>query len=65
MSHGKFQWWSALGALLWVGGFVAAGYWFGNLPFVQRNLSSIMLAVVGLSMLPMVIGLARARLARA
>jgi membrane-associated protein len=64
MSHLKFQWWNALGALLWVGGFVLTGYFFGNLPFVQKNLSLLMLAVVLISVSPMLVGLVRARRSR-
>jgi membrane-associated protein len=64
MSQGKFQFWSALGAILWVGGFILAGYLFGNLPFVQENLSAIMVGVVLISLAPMAIGLIRAKLAR-
>jgi membrane-associated protein len=64
MSHLKFQGWNALGAFLWVGGFVLFGYVFGNLPVVQSNLSAIMLAVVLVSVLPMLFGIVRAKYLR-
>lgn len=64
MSHTKFYWWNALGAVLWVGGFILAGYYFGNLPMVRTHLSAIMLAVVGVSVLPMIWAMVRARNSR-
>lgn len=54
MSHAKFQFWSVLGGVLWVVLFVAAGYFFGNIPIVKQNLALIMLAVIVISILPMV-----------
>src|SRR5208282_4807920 len=59
MSHLKFQLWNVLGGLLWVGGFVICGYFFGNVDIVKRNLAGIMLAVVAVSLIPLVIGVVR------
>ena len=47
---------SVIGALLWVGGFVGAGFFFGNLPFVEKHFTKIVLAIVFLSLLPLVYG---------
>ena len=33
-----------------------AGYWFGNLPVVKNNLSFVILGIVGISVLPIVVG---------
>jgi membrane-associated protein len=41
-----------------------AGYWFGNLPVVKNNLSVVILAIVGVSVLPIVVGWLRQRFAR-
>jgi membrane-associated protein len=54
MSHHKFQFWSVLGGALWVVIFVALGYFFGNIPAVKNNIAVIMLAVVGISFLPLI-----------
>ncbi len=59
MSHLKFQLWNVLGAFLWVVGFIVAGYFFGNVDIVKRNLGSIMLAVVVISVIPLMIGFVR------
>ncbi len=52
MSHATFQFWSALGGVLWVVIFVALGYFFGNIPFVKTHLAFIMLGVIVVSLLP-------------
>jgi len=46
MSHAKFTFYNLLGALIWVLGLVTAGYLFGNLDWVQRNLSRIIWAMI-------------------
>lgn len=52
---------SVIGALAWVGAFVGAGYFFGNLPFVERHFTKIVLAIVVVSLLPAVYGWFEAR----
>mgnify|MGYP001119720385 CR=1 FL=1 len=41
-----------------------AGYFFGDLPFVQQNLKLLLLAIIVISVLPAVIEVVRARLKR-
>lgn len=45
MTRSRFTAYNVAGALLWVAGFVLAGYWFGNLPWVQTHLSKIIWAM--------------------
>ena len=40
-----------------------AGFFFGNLPFVKANFSIVILAIIGISVLPAVVELVRHRLA--
>ena len=42
----KRQAYNVVGGLLWVVGLLLAGYFFGNLPFVQTHLSKIIWALV-------------------
>lgn len=42
------------GALLWTVLFVGAGFFFGNLEFVQHNFTLVVLAIVAVSVLPIV-----------
>jgi len=65
MSRGKFSFYNVTGALLWVVGLVTAGYLFGNLPWVQANLSKIIWAMILLPGLVVLLGAWRARRAAA
>ena len=46
MTRRKFTLFNVAGALIWVVGLLAAGYLFGNLPWVQANLSKIIWALI-------------------
>ena len=46
MSRGKFSFYNITGGVLWVVGLVTAGYVFGNVPWVQANLSKIIWAMI-------------------
>ncbi|MES2188324.1 MAG: DedA family protein [Pseudomonadota bacterium] len=46
MHRGRFTAYNVAGALLWVLGVCAAGYFFGNLPWVRSNLEKIIWALV-------------------
>ena len=54
MSRGKFTLYNVVGAVIWVLGLCLAGYFFGNLPWVQANLSKI---IWGLILVPGLIAL--------
>ena len=49
------------GALLWVVSLCQAGYWFGNIAFVRRNLTAAILVVVLLSITPGLVAWLRSR----
>ncbi len=46
MSRPKFTAYNVIGGVLWVVGLTGAGYIFGNLPWVQANLSKIIWALI-------------------
>ena len=46
MTRSKFTAYNVGGAILWVCGLTLAGYLFGNLPWVQDNLSAIIWAMI-------------------
>jgi membrane-associated protein len=64
MRYGYFATYNVTGALAWVTSFVLAGYWFGQLPAVKRNFHVVIVAIVVVSVLPMVGEWWRARRAR-
>lgn len=65
MNYYYFMIYNLTGAALWVGIFCFAGYFFGDLPFVQQNLKLLLLAIIVISVLPAVIEVIRAKLKKA
>src|SRR3954467_13705798 len=43
MTHTRFQMYNVTGAVLWVVSLVTGGYFFGNIPWVQQNITVIVL----------------------
>ena len=62
MSYGRFLTYNVVGGILWVGIFVFAGYFFGNIPFVRDNFTVVILAIIVISVLPGVFEFAKERL---
>ena len=56
MSHSRFQMFNVTGAVLWVVSLVVAGYFFGNIPIVRENLTTIVLIGVGAAVVPVALG---------
>jgi len=52
MSYARFMSFNVIGAFLWVVLLVPAGYFFANVPFVKKNFSLVILAIIVLSILP-------------
>lgn len=55
MSYGRFIVYNITGGLLWVGLFISGGYLFGNLPVVRNNFTLVIMAIIVISVLPIVI----------
>jgi membrane-associated protein len=53
MSYGRFISYNVIGGISWVFIFTLAGYFFGNLPFVQEHFELVVVAIVLISVLPM------------
>ena len=65
MPYARFFGFSVLGTILWVGGLVTLGYFFGNVPFIKKNLSLLVVFIILLSLVPMIISVFRSRFGRA
>ena len=61
MQRSRFILFNVVGALIWVVGLVLAGYWFGNIPVVQKNLEKVIWALILVPGLLVVIGAWRSR----
>ncbi|WP_288766474.1 DedA family protein [uncultured Varibaculum sp.] len=53
--------WNMLGAALWIGVFMIAGVLLGDIPAVANNVEIIAIAIVAISVLPMVVSYFKAR----
>ncbi len=63
MNFAKFTFFNVIGGVAWVTSFVLVGYFFGGIPFVQEHFETIVLGIVVVSVLPAVVGAAKAALA--
>jgi len=61
MSYRYFAAYNVSGAFSWVLCFLLAGYWFGQLETVKRNFHIVILAIIVISVMPMVFEYLRAR----
>jgi membrane-associated protein len=61
MTRRKFSLYDVTGGALWVGSLVTAGYLFGNIPWVQANLSKIIWAMILIPGVVILFGAWRAR----
>ncbi|MBC7711056.1 MAG: DedA family protein [Rhizobacter sp.] len=55
MPYRTFFIYNLIGGVAWISSLTYAGYLFGNLPWVKKNLSLIVIGIVIVSVLPMVI----------
>ena len=62
MDYRKFLSFSVIGNLLWISIFTLAGFAFGNIPWVQKHFSTLILGIILISLLPMLIAYLRGRL---
>jgi membrane-associated protein len=54
MDYGKFLMFNIIGGIVWVVSLTMAGFLFGNVEFVKHNFSLVVIAIVVLSIVPMV-----------
>ena len=59
MSYPAFLFYNVTGAIAWVGVCMGAGLLFGNIPVVREHFSLITIGIVFVSILPMIIEIAR------
>ena len=62
MDYKKFIYYNATGGFVWVFGFTLLGYFFGNIPGIKENFSFVIIAIIILSIVPVLIELIKTRL---
>ncbi len=61
MSYAYFLIYNVSGGIAWVVGLVGAGYYFGNMPLIRERFSLVIVAIIVLSVLPIVVEFLRNR----
>jgi membrane-associated protein len=59
MSYARFFSFNIIGGISWVSLFMYSGYFFGDLEFVKKNLSMLMVLIIFLSIIPAIVNLVR------
>ena len=54
MNYARFAMYNVSGGIFWVASLTIAGFWFGNIPWVSRNLTLIIVALIVIPGLPAV-----------
>ncbi|TDB92045.1 DedA family protein [Micromonospora fluostatini] len=63
MNYRTFVTYNVVGGILWGTGVTVLGYFLGQIPFVKANIEAILIAIVLISVLPIVVEVLRARTA--
>jgi len=59
MTYPRFMAYNVIGGFIWIYFFTYAGFLFGNQPFVQKNFKLVILAIIILSVVPIVVEFVR------
>lgn len=62
MTYKHFITYNIVGGVLWVSIFLGLGYFFGNIPFVQKNFEMVIVAIILISVVPAVYEIVKAKL---
>ncbi len=65
MSPQTFHTYNLIGGVSWVGLFIFGGYFFGNIPFVQEHFTTVIMAIIVLSLVPPIVSYIREMRTRA
>ncbi len=62
MNYWRFLLYSFSGGVFWISLFIFGGYYFGNIPFVKQNFTVVILAIIGVSVVPALVEIIRSRI---
>ena len=55
MTYSRFAFYNVVGAIVWIGSMLFAGYFFGNIPLVRDNFGLVVIAIILLSLVPVAV----------
>lgn len=64
MSYQRFFTFNVIGGFIWIYAFTYLGFFFGNMPLVKQNFGLVIIAIIVVSVVPIVIEFARGWLAK-
>lgn len=64
MKYFRFISFSVIGNFLWVFSFIVAGYYFGNIDFVKKNFTLVILTIIFISLLPPVVAIIKQKFSK-
>jgi len=64
MKYGYFIMYNVLGAVLWVLSCTLLGYFFGNIPIIKDNFSTVLILIIFISVVPAVIGAIKSKIGK-
>jgi len=64
MKYGRYITFCLIGAILWVGSITLAGYFLGNVDWIQKNFEKVVLGIVFLSLMPILFQFIKHKLAK-
>lgn len=62
MTYLRFLHFNIIGAILWVVSITLLGYFFGNIEIVRNNFEIVVFGIIGISIIPMIIEIIRAKM---
>ena len=57
MNYGVFVRFSVVGSIAWVNVFALVGYFFGRIPFIQKNFTLLVMGIIGFSLAPILLSI--------
>lgn len=64
VKYSSFIKYNLIGATAWVAICCGGGFFFGNIPFVKEHFSMVILGIIGVSLLPAIIGAIKSKLSK-
>lgn len=61
MHYGQFARYNIIGGIAWVGSLAYLGYFFGNLEIVKANFGKVVMAIIMISLIPMIFEILKLR----